>query len=92
MKAAAERHNILLVNAKNPTPSSVFYNNELEAIHVKTFQTLFCPVYVLDRKAQSTGGPVNVCLPRALPISLRKCGARVQSDHQPSVATVSSCL
>ena len=57
IKAAAERHNGLLVNAKNQTPSSVLYNVELEAIPVKTIHTLFCPMYVLDSRVQITGGP-----------------------------------
>ena len=57
MKAAAERHNSLSVNVKNQTPFSVLYNVELEAILVKTFNTLFFTVYVLDSRAQSTGGP-----------------------------------
>ena len=57
MKAAAERHNSLLVNSKNQTPSSVLFNVELEAISVKTFHTLFCLVCVLDSRAQSKGGP-----------------------------------
>ena len=29
----------------------------LDAIPVKTYHTLFCPVYVLDARAQSAGGP-----------------------------------
>ena len=57
MKAAAERHNSLSVNDKNQTPSSVLYNVELEEIPVKNFHTLFCPVYVLDSRLQSAGGP-----------------------------------
>ena len=76
MKAAAERHNSLSVNAKNQNPSSVFYNVDLEAIPVKTFHTLFCPMYVLDSRAQSAGGP---CSPKWEP----RCRIGVYLGHSP---------
>ncbi|KAL7528961.1 hypothetical protein ACHAXR_004541, partial [Thalassiosira sp. AJA248-18] len=57
MKAAAERHNCLSIDGNNCTPASLLYNVPVESIPVKTFHTLFCPVYVLDSRAQSAGGP-----------------------------------
>ena len=76
MKAAAERHNSLSVNAKNQTPSSVLYNVELKAIPVKNFHTLFCPIYVLDSRAQSAGGPV--------PLKWEpRCRIGVYLEHSP---------
>ena len=57
MKASVERHNTLSVNARNQTPSSILHAVEIEDIPVKTFHTIFCPVYVLDRKAQGIVGP-----------------------------------
>ena len=55
MKASAERHNTLSVNARNETPSSILYDVKIESIPVKSFHTLFCPVYILDARAQSAG-------------------------------------
>ena len=54
MKAAAERHNGLSVNAKNQTSSLVLYNVELEEIPVNTFLTLFflCVCLIAERKVQ----------------------------------------
>ena len=57
MKAAAERHNTLSVNAQNETPSSLIHDVNIESIPVKSFHALFCPVYILDARAQSAGGP-----------------------------------
>jgi hypothetical protein len=56
-KAAAERHNCLSVNKGGSTLTSILHDIAVEAIPVKTFHTLFCPVYVLDARAQSAGGP-----------------------------------
>ena len=58
MKAAADRQNLLSVNPQNRTPSSNLYGVAIEAILVKTFHNLFCPMYVYDVRAQSAGGPV----------------------------------
>ena len=54
MKADAERHNSLSVNAKNQAISSVLYNVELEEIPVKTFHIFFvlCMCLIAERKAQ----------------------------------------
>jgi hypothetical protein len=38
-------------------PLSILHNVPIEHIPVKTFHTLFCPVYVLDSRSQSAGGP-----------------------------------
>ena len=56
-KAAAERHNCLSLNNQGLTPNAVLHRVPLDAILVKTYHTLFCPVYVLDARAQSAGGP-----------------------------------
>jgi hypothetical protein len=48
LKAAAERHNLLSLTASGQMPLSILYNVPVENILVKTFHTLFCPVYVLD--------------------------------------------
>ncbi len=56
-KAAAERHNQLSLTASGQMPLSILHNVPIENIPVKTFHTLFCPVYMLDSQAQSAGGP-----------------------------------
>ena len=57
MKAAAERHNNLNLDKSGKTPTSKLYDVPVENVPVKTYHTLFCPVYVLDARAQSAGGP-----------------------------------
>ncbi len=56
-KAAAERHNCLLLNSASITPNALLHGVPLNAIPIKTFHTLFCPVYVLDPFSQNAGGP-----------------------------------
>ena len=56
-KAAAEQHKCLSLNSQGLTPNAVLHGVPLDAIPVKTYPTLFCPVYVLDACAQSAGGP-----------------------------------
>jgi hypothetical protein len=56
-KSAVERHNQLSLTAEGQTPLSILHNVSVENIPVKTFHTLFCPVYVLDARLQSAGGP-----------------------------------
>jgi len=56
-KAAAERHNQLSLTATGEMPLSILHDVPVENIPVKTFHTLFCPVYVLDSRSQSAGGP-----------------------------------
>jgi hypothetical protein len=56
-KAAAKHHNCLLFNSNGLTPNALLHGVPLNAIPVKTFYSLFCPMYVLDARAQSAGGP-----------------------------------
>ena len=56
-KAAAERHNCLSINKDGQTPISILHGATSKTITVKSFHTLFCPVYALDSRAQSAGGP-----------------------------------
>ena len=56
MKAAAERHNTLSINAQNETPSYLLHDVKVKSIPVKSFHTLFCSVYILDARARSDGG------------------------------------
>ena len=71
MKAMAEQMNSLHVNSEGQTPESIMYGIDLETIPVKNFHTLFSPVYVLDHRLQSTGGPSPPkCLDLALALTL----------------------
>jgi hypothetical protein len=56
-KSAAEQHNRLSINKDGSNLTAILHDIAVEAIPVKTFHTLFCPVYVLDARAQSAGGP-----------------------------------
>jgi hypothetical protein len=56
-KAETKRHNCLLLNNQGLTLNAVLHGVPLDAIPIKTYHTLFCPVYVLDMHAQSAGGP-----------------------------------
>jgi hypothetical protein len=56
-KAAAKQHNLLLLSSYGQTPLSVFHDVTVNTIPVKTFHTLFCPVYVLNSRLQSAGSP-----------------------------------
>ena len=56
MKAMAERVNSLQVNLDGSTPESKLYGLDPTEIPVKSFHTLFCPVYVLDSRLQTAGG------------------------------------
>ena len=53
MKAAAERHNNLNLDKSGKTPTSKLYDVPIKNVAVKTYHTLFCPIYVLDARAQS---------------------------------------
>lgn len=54
--AAAERINSLHLNKDGKsTPESKLHGVELSDIPVKNFQTLFCPVYVLDHRLHQAG-------------------------------------
>lgn len=56
LKAAADRINALHLNPDGKsTPESKLHNVELSDLPVKNFQTLFCPVYVLDHRLHQAG-------------------------------------
>ena len=57
MKAMADRHNSLQTNQKGQTPKSIMYNISTTDIPVKSYHTLFCPVYVLDSRLHNAGSP-----------------------------------
>ena len=56
--AVAKRLNTLQVNLDCSTPESILYGTEADNIPVKTFHTMFFPVYVLDSRLQAEGGSV----------------------------------
>jgi hypothetical protein len=56
-KAAAKHHNCLLLNSNGYTPNALLHGVPLDTIPIKTFHTLFCPVYVLNAQARSAGCP-----------------------------------
>jgi hypothetical protein len=55
-KAGVECCNCFLLNIAGLTPNALLYGVPLDAIPVKTFHTLFYPVYILDAWSQSAGG------------------------------------
>lgn len=57
MKAMAERMNSLHDDLNKNTPEPLMYSVNLDMILIKNYHTLFCPVYVLDHRLQSAGGP-----------------------------------
>jgi hypothetical protein len=57
IKAMAECLNSLHVNSDGCTPESIMYGVDLETLPVTNFHYLFCPIYVLDHRLQSAGGP-----------------------------------
>jgi hypothetical protein len=96
-KAAAERRNCFLLNNQGLTQNAVLQGVPLDAIPVKTYHTLFCPVYVLDARAQSAGGPgppkmgakeLHMSVPWSLSISCRKCCFGFQPVHQLGISTI----
>ena len=56
IKAVAERLNSLQINLKGRTPKSILHGFEVIYILVKSYHTLFCPIYALDARLQSVGG------------------------------------
>lgn len=84
MKAAADRHNSLHLDEDGRTPESKLHGLPVEEIPVKTFHTLFCPVFVLDSRAHLAGGKVLKWEPRA------RCGVYLGHSplHAGSVALV----
>ena len=76
MKAAAESHNRLSVDIDGNTPESRLYGvKQPQSIPIKSFHTLFCPVYVLDHRLHAAGGSIPKWEPRA------RCG--VYLGHSP---------
>ncbi|KAL7524874.1 hypothetical protein ACHAXR_002639, partial [Thalassiosira sp. AJA248-18] len=55
-QAVAERLNTLQIDTLGRTPESILHGIDVEDIPVKSFHTLFCPIYVLDARLQSAGG------------------------------------
>ena len=56
MKAISDRLNILKIYHKGRKPESIFHGVNMEDIPVKSFHTLFIPIYVLDARLPNAGG------------------------------------
>ncbi len=85
MKAAAEAHNKLAVDADGNTPESRLYGvTQHELLPIQSFHTLFCSVYVLDHLLHSAGGSIPTWEPRS------RCGVYLRHSpmHAGSVALV----
>ena len=85
MKAAAEAHNKLAVDADGNTPESRLYGvTQHKYLPIQSFHTLFCPVYVLDHRLHSAGGSIPKWEPRS------RCGVYLGHSpmHAGSVALV----
>ena len=84
MKAAADRHNTLHLDEDGLSPEAKLHGISMENVPVKTFHTLFCPVFVLDSRAHSAGGKVPKWEPRS------RCGVYLGHSpiHAGSVALV----
>lgn len=87
MKAAVESHNRLSVDIDGNTPESRLYGaKQPKAIPVRSFHTLFCPVYVyvLDHRLHAAGGSIPKWKPRG------RCGVYLGHSpiHAGSVALV----
>jgi hypothetical protein len=57
LKAMVERLIYLHMDDNSNTPESIKFGVNLDSISVKNFHPLFCPIYVLDHRLQSAGGP-----------------------------------
>ena len=55
IKAIAERLNSLHIDTQGRTPESILHSVKVEDLPVKSYLTLFCPIYVLDARLQSSG-------------------------------------
>ena len=53
--AIAERLNTLQVTIDGSTHESILFGTEVDNIPVKTFHTMFSPIYILDSRLQSAG-------------------------------------
>ena len=56
IKAITERLNNLQIDYNGNTPESILHNIKIADIPVKSYHTLFCPIYVLDSRLQNSGG------------------------------------
>ena len=56
IKAVIKRHNSLEVDHNGSTPNSILHGVKLEDISVKSFHTLFFPIYALDARLYTSGG------------------------------------
>ena len=56
MKSVAERLNSLQVDILGRMPESILHGVKVQDLPVKSYHTLFCPTYVLDKRLQSDGG------------------------------------
>ena len=56
MKYIVERLNSLQIYHKGRTPYSILHVVNVEEIPVKSFHTLFSPIYVLNSRIQNSGG------------------------------------
>ena len=56
VKSVAERHKSLQVYHKGRMSNYILHVVDVEDIPVKSFHTLFCPIYALDVRLHSAGG------------------------------------
>ena len=56
VKTISEGLNILQIYHKGRTPETILNGFNVEDIPVKSFHTLFSPIYVLDNRLQNSGG------------------------------------
>ncbi len=57
MKAMTDRMNSIQIYLNGSTPESIMYGIQEKDTPVKSFHTLFCPVYVLDIRLHTVGFP-----------------------------------
>ena len=98
MKAVAERHNKMQVNIFGKTPESTLLGIEIEDIPVKSYHTLFCPIYVCTRclpakcwwsRAPKVGTQVTYWgLFGAFSLPRRQRGISVESNHRKSKPSI----
>ena len=56
MKAIVEGLNSLQIYHQGRTPESILHGVNMENVLVKSFHTLFSPLYVIDSRLQNSGG------------------------------------
>ena len=84
-KAMAERINNLQVDLEGNTPESKLHGVKPDSIPVKTYHTLFCPIYILDSRLHEAGG---ACPPKWEPRSRIGVYLGHSPFHTSSVAIV----